>query len=253
MTYPRLRRFNLIMGTIHGLQALAIVAISTDFTKTITTQYLVYDQQTQGLVAKSRDLFSVNIAYGIAAFAIVSMLFHYLIATKWQKSYEAGLAQGINRYRWYEYSISASIMIVLIAILSGIYDLGTLLLLFGLTAIMNLLGLVMELTNRTRKQVQWSSYWVGCLAGILPWVVIAIYFWGSATAPDGAGGPPTFVYFIWASLFFFFNCFALNMVLQYKKIGKWKDYLYGERAYIWLSLIAKSALLWQVFAGTLQP
>ena len=39
------------------------------------------------------------------------------------------------------------------------------------------------------------------------------------------------------------------MVLQYKKIGPWKDYLYGERAYIILSLVAKSLLAWQVFAG----
>ncbi len=43
------------------------------------------------------------------------------------------------------------------------------------------------------------------------------------------------------------------MVLQYKKVGKWKDYLYGERVYIILSLVAKTALAWQIFAGTLAP
>jgi len=43
------------------------------------------------------------------------------------------------------------------------------------------------------------------------------------------------------------------MVLQYKKVGKWADYLYGERAYILLSLSAKTALAWQVFGGTLRP
>jgi len=42
------------------------------------------------------------------------------------------------------------------------------------------------------------------------------------------------------------------MILQYKGVGKWKDYLYGERAYIWLSLLAKTCLAWQVFAGTYQ-
>jgi hypothetical protein len=39
--------------------------------------------------------------------------------------------------------------------------------------------------------------------------------------------------------------------LQYKKVGKWSDYLRGEKTYITLSLIAKSALAWQVFVGTL--
>jgi len=43
------------------------------------------------------------------------------------------------------------------------------------------------------------------------------------------------------------------MILQYRKVGRWSDYLYGERAYIILSLVAKSLLAWQVYAGTLQP
>jgi len=43
------------------------------------------------------------------------------------------------------------------------------------------------------------------------------------------------------------------MFLQYKKIGPWKNYLYGEKAYIVLSLVAKSLLAWQVFGGTLRP
>ena len=49
------------------------------------------------------------------------------------------------------------------------------------------------------------------------------------------------------------NTFSINMILQYKQVGKWKDYLYGERAYIWLSLLAKTCLAWQVFFGTYQP
>ena len=39
--------------------------------------------------------------------------------------------------------------------------------------------------------------------------------------------------------------------MQYKPVGRWRDYLVGERAYITLSLVAKSALAWQIFAGAL--
>ena len=39
----------------------------------------------------------------------------------------------------------------------------------------------------------------------------------------------------------------------HKKVGPWRDYLYGEFMYIVLSLVAKSLLAWQVFAGTLRP
>jgi hypothetical protein len=63
--------------------------------------------------------------------------------------------------------------------------------------------------------------------------------------------PPGFVYAIFFSLFAFFNIFAVVMVLQYKKVGRWADYRFGESTYVLLSLVAKSALAWQVFAGTL--
>ena len=43
------------------------------------------------------------------------------------------------------------------------------------------------------------------------------------------------------------------MLLQYRRVGPWREYLFGERVYMLLSLFAKSALAWQVFAGTLQP
>jgi len=58
---------------------------------------------------------------------------------------------------------------------------------------------------------------VGGIAGILPWIAIGIYFFGSVST--GSGTVPTFVYFIPPILFIFFFSFALNMFLQYKKVG----------------------------------
>jgi hypothetical protein len=248
----KLIRFNLIMAGLHFLQGLAIVFISSDKTETINTSYLVFNESTRQLEQASRGLFDLSLAWLVAAFFFLSAAFHLYIATVGAKKYKQGLKNGINKYRWYEYSLSASVMIVAIATLSGIFELSLLIALFALVAVMNLMGLVMEVHNQTTKKTNWVSYWVGCLAGIVPWIVIAIYFWGAATE-GGAGTIPTFVYWIYVSIFIFFNLFAINMVLQYKKIGKWSDYLYGERSYIVLSLVAKSLLAWQVFAGALQP
>jgi hypothetical protein len=78
-----------------------------------------------------------------------------------------------------------------------------------------------------------------------------LYFLGSLSSSEAK--PPAFVYAIVPTLFVFFNIFAVNMVLQYKKVGRWKDYLFGERVYIILSLTAKTALAWMIFAGTLAP
>ena len=69
-----------------------------------------------------------------------------------------------------------------------------------------------------------------------------------------AGAEPlTIVYAIIFSIFIFFNIFAANMFLQYRRAGPWRDYLFGERMFIVLSLIAKTLLARQIFAGTLAP
>jgi hypothetical protein len=139
-----------------------------------------------------------------------------------------------------------------IAELSGIQEIGTLLAIFGINAAMNLFGWSMEAANEGRSRIQWLHYVFGCIAGVVPWLVIAIALWTSATEP-GAQPAPAFVYVIFVSLFISFNVFAINMILQYRKTGRWSDYLYGERAYMLFSLVAKTLLAWQVFAGTLRP
>ena len=131
------------------------------------------------------------------------------------------------------------------------YDVPSLILLFSLNAMMNLFGLLMEVHNQTTERTNWLSYSFGTLAGIVPWITIVMYLVGAAQSVDTS--PPDFVYAIIASIFVFFNIFAVNMLLQYKKVGPWKDYLFGERMYIVLSLVAKTALAWQIFAGTLAP
>ena len=134
--------------------------------------------------------------------------------------------------------------------LCGIYEFSSLLLIFALNATMNLFGLMMELHNQTTQKTNWTAYIFGCFAGIIPWIVLGVYFFGSVMLAEG--NFPEFVIGIFFSLAIFFNIFAINMVLQYRKKGKWADYLYGEKVYVILSLTAKTALAWQVFAGTLR-
>ena len=136
-------------------------------------------------------------------------------------------------------------MVVLIAGITGITDSAALLALFGVNASMILFGWLMETTNAAGRRVDWTPFAFGCVAGVVPWLAVVIYL-------VGAGGDvPGFVYGIFVSLFVLFNCFAVNQWLQYRRNGRWNDYLYGERVYIWLSLIAKTLLAWQIFANVL--
>jgi hypothetical protein len=257
ISFNSLNTWNKRLALLHALQGVAILILSKSITWPITTSFLTLDTiatKASGnpvLSPATQTVGHINIAYLVAIFFFMSAIAHAIIATKYRKTYEANLSKGINKARWIEYGLSASTMMVAIALLSGVYDLSSLIMIFVLDLIMNLMGLVMEVQNQGAKKVNWLTYWIGCLAGIVPWIVFAIYVTGSNVY--GSGGIPTFVYFIYASMFIFFNCFAVNMYLQYKKQGKWADYLYGERVYMILSLVAKTALAWQVFFGSLRP
>lgn len=249
----RLRVFNLFMGFLHFVQAVAVILLS-DPDKgrvPITTDFLRFDSELGKLFPATTEIAEVNIGWFVVIFFLLSAFAHLFISTVYRKTYEADLAKGINKVRWFEYALSASVMMIAISLLSGIYDLSSLIMIFTLDALMNLLGLAMEVHNSGKEKVNWLTYILGCIAGIVPWLVFGIYVYGAREY--GGGNIPNFVYWIYVSIFLFFNSFAVNMILQYKKVGKWQDYLYGEKMYIVLSLVAKSLLAWQVFAGTLRP
>jgi hypothetical protein len=250
-TYSGLRRFNLVMGFLHLIQGVLMILLSNDTTYPIFTNFLRFNTETLSLVPDPKLAYELRFGPAVAAFLLISAVAHFSLATFGYKRYVQNLKQGMNPVRFYEYALSSSLMIVLIGMLVGLYDLGALILIFGLNAAMNLFGIMMEYHNQYTEKTNWLSFIYGSIAGIIPWIVIVMYFLGSLASSEAK--PPAFVYAIIPTIFVFFNIFAVNMVLQYKKVGRWKDYLFGERVYIILSLTAKTVLAWQIFAGTLAP
>jgi hypothetical protein len=250
-TFVGLRRFNAFMGLLHLVQGVLMIVLSNDTTYPIYTNYLKFDLSTFSLAPDPRLAYELRFGPAVALFLLMSAVAHFFLSTVGYDWYVRKLKAGMNPARFYEYAFSSSWMIVLIGMLVGIWDLGSLMLMFGLNAMMNLFGIMMELHNQTTEKTSWTSFVFGSIAGIIPWIVILMYFLG-ALSSSGAE-PPAFVYAIIPTIFVFFNIFAVNMYLQYKRVGRWKDYLFGERMFIVLSLLAKTALAWQIWFGTLAP
>ena len=240
----RLRGYNAGMGALHLIQAIVVLLLSNDFSLPVTATFL---EGPPGTEPAFTELFAVSIAWGVAAFLLMSAIAHFTVSAPgifgW---YRRHLVYDRNYARWIEYSVSSSLMIVLIAMLTGISDVAALLAIAGVNAAMILFGWIME-KYESPGTSSWLAYWFGVLTGAVPWIAIGIYLF----SPTTDASPPGFVYAIFISLFVFFNSFAINMALQYRRVGPWRNYLFGESAYVLLSLIAKSALAWQVFAGTL--
>lgn len=271
----RLKYFNIGAGILHFIQGMimlissqAVDSIKTQGARKVTLRYLsCITNETDGgrcgmypvnapeseravrLTVMEDDIGSLEIGAVAAAFLLLSAFAHTLIVVCF-KRYINDINRGINIFRWYEYSLSSSVMIVAIAALFGMQDLASIFLMFLVNCSMNLFGLLMERMNMgaNKRHVNWEPFIFGCVAGIAPWIAVALYFFG---------GPldqiPGFVYGIVFSYFVFFQSFPVNMYLQYKRIGVWKNYRVGEVGYQILSLVSKSLLAWLIFGGTFQP
>ncbi len=245
----RLRIGNLVVGLVHAAQVVLLLVLSTDFTLPLTQNYA---QGPPGTVPPAPEVvYDLPLGPAVAAFLALAAVDHLVVAApRAHRWYERQIRSGINPARWLEYSVSASLMIGLIAMLTGLVNIVALVPLLGANAAMILFGWLMERANKPdRTHTDWLPYVFGCVAGIVPWVAIAVSLGGAEVTSDGQ--VPTFVFGIFVSLFVLFSSFAVNQLLQYRRTGRWSDYVYGEWVYLVLSLTAKTALAWQVFANVL--
>lgn len=258
-----LRRWNRFLTLAHGAQFLVMLGISSTaavFEPIVpTVRPIIENGQFTGIEPSSVILLSIPLAWFIASFFLMSAIAHAAAGWFLRERYEGWLARGMNPLRWIEYAFSSTVMIVAIAYISYITEFPALVAIAATNVSMNLFGWLMETQNEGRLEsgqpIDWKPFIFGCVAGIAPWIgifsILGAYSFQEGLPADA--GIPGFVYLIIASLFVAFNIFAITMVLQYRKVGRWSDYLYGEKTYMVLSLVAKTLLAWQVWSGTLRP
>jgi hypothetical protein len=238
-----LRSWNLGLTLLHLAQAAVILVLAGSFAITVTSS--IPTGPPGSAVPAPAAIFEVRIGWAVAVFLGLAALDHLLTATVSRSTYEHDLKAGINRFRWVEYSVSATLMVILISFYSGITGINALICIAGANIAMILFGWLQEVMNPPgRTATTMLPFWFGTLVGLAPWISIAVNIFGSTNVPG-------FVYGIVLSELVLFFSFGLNQWLQYRRIGKWTDYAYGEKTYLVLSLVAKSLLAWQIFGGSL--
>jgi hypothetical protein len=238
-----LRRWNLGLTGLHAIQAVLILVLSGDFVIQVVSTFP--EGPPGARVTISEPLFDVPIGIAIAVFLALAAIDHLVTSTLARGTYEADLLRGINRFRWVEYSVSATIMVLLIGFYSGITNISTVIAVIGANVAMILFGWLQERMNPPgRATTTMMPFWFGTIAGIAPWIAIAVQIIGSVTVPG-------FVYGIVVVQGVLFFSFGANQWLQYRGIGRWSDYAHGEKVYLILSLLAKSLLAWQIYFGSL--
>jgi hypothetical protein len=238
-----LRVWNLGLSALHLAQAVLIIILAGDFAISVTSTFPAGPPGTPAPAPEA--LFDVPIGWATAVFLGLAAFDHLITGTLARGVYERDLRRGINRFRWLEYSLSATLMVILISFYSGITGVDAVIAIAGANVAMILFGWIQELMNPPgREQTTMLPFWFGTLAGLAPWVAIVVNVIGADTVPG-------FVYGIVVAQFVLFFSFGLNQWLQYRGVGRWADYAFGEKAYLVLSLVAKSVLAWQIFGGSL--
>jgi hypothetical protein len=255
---PTLYTWNKWLAVLYGVQGIALLVASVTKTAPVTAAYLTsntFASETAGhtvLATAMRHIMDVNLAWLLAGIFFVVALVHALAATVYRTRQDAELAIGTNKLRWVEAAVSSGLTVVAVALIAGISDAGLLFAFLVLAAGMHLTGWLIE-TYRLKgtRRAQWLLYALAGGAGLAPWLVIG----GSLLAGlyYGAVHVPAYVYGVYCSMLVLAVAFAANLFLQYKGRGKWADYMFGERVYMILNVVAKTVLAWLVFAAVLRP
>jgi len=241
------RKWNIGLTILHFAQAIAILLLTNDFALQVLDSTPAGPPGTG--VLETSTLFEVRVGWVICAFLALAGLDHLITSTFARKTYETDLKNGINRFRWTEYSISASLMVAIICMYWGILTLTALIAIVGANVGMILFGWLQEKMNPPgRTTTSMMPFWFGTLVGITPWLAMSVNI---SQIPLDAAPDGLFLIMIVQGIFFF--GFGFNQWLQYREVGKWKSYMFGEKTYLVLSLGAKSLLAWQIFAVSLIP
>lgn len=205
-------------------------------------------------------MFRYNLGWVLVSFPALSALNHLVYAL--MPAYQDTVVKTqTNWVRWAEYSISAGAMVWVIATLSGVTELRTLIALCVLNVALQYVGYLAEaayaLPGYTPLNgdggggggVQAGDVTrVGWFVFLAMWVEIVMSFF-SVLEYDTKQQPPDIVYAIVIVLFVLFSTFGAWQLAYIN--GRIKSFAVYEIGFICLSFVSKTLLTWMVYGGVI--
>jgi hypothetical protein len=249
------------MAVIHAVAAVAISVVYGVLGQGLSTKLFceVASYESEGIDFESFPCGSMQLVPFLIAFFAVTSVAHVIYATNPNNFYTEMINDGSNWARWIEYAISATLMIIVVAILSGIRNpnLLSLIALGNFVVMMQGYSIERALQQNYRESgyspnakniiVPMLTSWV-LFAGI--WGVILISFGKRVEEARKSGVEvPLWIWFVQIPLLLFFASFGIvNLIQTFTK----KPYSEFEIAYVTLSLVAKLFLGVWIVIGIFQ-
>jgi hypothetical protein len=255
----------------NGSQADAPLCLELDAERLLqTTSENFYTFKDAVAVPRSFVVGYIDVRYLICSFFFLSFVFQalqgWVIRRRRRQSSGAEPRTWVAVLRFVEYSISASVMLLAIAVQVGLTDVYLLCCLFGLVFATNILGLIAEvLCARENAWVPHCLGWITCLLAYAP--LLDAYV-ASMRCSDLQ--PPGYVNVIVFLEFVLFSCFGfVQMYMLFFRATSSNEDAYARRRYVLeeeeedelimdveatytaLSVTAKTLLAWLVLGPTL--
>lgn len=272
----RLLRLNIGAAVLHGVLALALLAV---FLRNSNDAELFYTLQGRPSSEEPRAT-AVWVPLFIILFLALTAGAHTVYATAPGYLREV-LGKGRNSFRWVEYAITATLMVVAISLLcQALHSWSDLVMVVVATALTMVCGLVVEHSLPAAQQagtfaVPYAATGIGWGLTAAVWTVVIVRFLlairnarkESAASGGKKEGPPAFVYGVVFPMFFLFSCFGAVSLLQIRaarnasartfageavpRQSLGEAYAPYEVGYVTLSFVAKAFLGIWVAAGLL--
>lgn len=246
--FKKLRLWHGAAAVLHAVSAVLILVMSNSHSVAVSTSFLTADSLSDAkpLVPAARQLFDVRTAWMIVAFLGVGALYHLLVATVLNNQYQRAVAAKVNRFRWLAWVLESGLVLVSVAMLLGVRDVSSLFLLFVINEGIHGLGYLLETgsTSYPRLPFKLGAKFTATIVLVLGWFVFATKHYGSANLP----GYSYWLLALWAVFFALFSAAALA---SFKKRGRFTDFVYTEKTYIVLALLAKTSIAWLIFFSIL--
>jgi hypothetical protein len=255
-TNQSLRLLNAVLAGLYLVQAVAVLAIGERNDFSVSVSFLTQDSvQTAAnggalVVQATKHAFDLNVVYLVAAALLVGAAVTASAATwRWQ-GYQAEVATQRNWWRWLGCGLIMSLLVVAVALLSGVYDLGALLALVVLVAVVHIVSgwtEVLAVGAPKERQIARILNRVLWVAGLGVGMILLISFvanWLYATWQL-----PASVDWLVGTVALSGVLFALSVERQTRRPLSGQRYRLLERWYLVLTFLTATVLGWQIVAG----
>lgn len=173
----------------------------------------------------------------IVVIFILTALFHLYY---WKsKDYTIEVNSGKNRFRWVEYAITASMMIYVYSILSGVKDLYSTFFIVCLNIVMMSFGYFLETSKNPEAKL--TAIIMGFFILTIIFSVAYYQFVANIEVAKDTFEIPDWVYAIVIAMIFWWISFGVVAVLYYRASLKGNvNYEIYEKYYIFLSFVSKA-------------